>query len=773
MRANVRILVCAAAAGLSLVGGAILAQPATPRPPATVIVISPEEVDRVIIPHRRPPMIREQAVELKGVGVTVDIEEQVGTTTLELTLHNPAARPQEAQVLLPVPEGATVRSFQYDGVGPEPTATLLRREEARRIYDAIVNRQRDPGLLEFAGYNLIRSSVFPIPAGATQKVRISYEQVHAADGARVDYLLPRSESLGAEGVAWTIQGSIKSKRPIATVYSPSHEIAQERVSAGHVKFRVPEGSASAPGSLRLSYVLAPPAAGDDALAATVLCYPDASVGPGGGYFLLLGAAPAQSPTAARTKREVIVVIDRSGSMRGQKIEQAKAAAAQVLEGLEPGEAFNIVDYSDTISTMAARPLIKTAETMQQARAYIGQLQANGGTALHDALVEALRQPATPEFLPLVLFLTDGLPTVGERNEVRIRDAARDNNSAKRRIFTFGVGFDVNTPLLTGIARTSRAASTFVLPDDNVEVAVSQVYRRLSGPVLSAPRLTALDASGKADPRLVREVMPGVLGDVFDGDQVLVMGQYTGGGPVTLRLEGEQGGKARSYSFTLDPASASARHGYVPRLWAGRKIAALIEAIRQAGAEQPPRTPQNDPGLKELVGEIVALSTRHGILTEYTSFLAVEPGSEAASRPMPALSAAPEAAGRTLETEAQRKRAGQEGVQKELNNQQLMGDVKLAYLNRDRDAGLGQRQYRGVQAANGRSLLFRNNRWTDAQLIEKEAAEPERTIEFGTPEYQAAVDALVREGQQWMLGNAGDLYVMLEGKRTLLKAPKGQ
>src|SRR6185295_15443033 len=150
--------------------------------------------------------------------------------------QNVSGVPQESQVLVPVPDGASIRSFGIDGMGNEPTAKLLPRDEARRIYESIVRRSRDPGLLEFVGYGLIRSSVFPVPPGGTQTVRLTYESILPAERAagvngadRVDYILPRSESVDGTGVQWSMNVELRAKRPISTVYSPSHEIAVERI----------------------------------------------------------------------------------------------------------------------------------------------------------------------------------------------------------------------------------------------------------------------------------------------------------------------------------------------------------------------------------------------------------------------------------------------------------------------------------------------------------------------------------------------------------------
>ncbi len=231
--------------------------------------------------------------------------------------------------------------------------------------------------------------------------------------------------------------------------------------------RVPERAAATPGSFRLSFVTAKAANADEGIAATFLAYPDPSVG--GGYFLLLGGLPSGVAKAHAVKREITLVIDRSGSMRGGKMEQAKAAAQQIVDGLNAGEAFNIIDFSDSINSFAPAPVVKDVESATKARNYIAGIQANGGTALHDALLESLRPKPVEGVLPMVIFLTDGLPTVGEKSELKIRENAKNSNAFNRRVFAFGVGFDVNSPLLAAVAKGSRGAATFVTPEENVEL----------------------------------------------------------------------------------------------------------------------------------------------------------------------------------------------------------------------------------------------------------------------------------------------------------------
>ena len=312
-------------------------------------------------------------------------------------------------------------------------------------------------------------------------------------------------------------------------------------------------------------------------------------------------------------------------MNGEKIEQVRAAALQVLGGLSDGEAFNLITYNDTVSLYSPEPVVKSEQSVKAARAFIQAITAQGGTNIHDALSRGMRIKPAAGMLPLVLFLTDGLPTVGETSKAAIRDVAVKANQYERRVFTFGVGVDVNTPLLEKIAFESRGTATFVLPKEDVEVKVGQVFRRLSGPVLAEPALAVMDAARGAAAGRVLDVLPAKLPDLFAGDQLVLLGKYTGAEPLVFKLSGNYLGTRRTFQFRFELDKATTRNAFVPRLWASRKIAILVDAVRRMGASGGASSAYTaasaDPRLKELADEIVRLSTEFGILTEYTAFLA--------------------------------------------------------------------------------------------------------------------------------------------------------
>jgi Ca-activated chloride channel family protein len=722
----------------------------------------------VIVPQSRSIVLdRSPRVEVTGVKVGVVILEQAATTSMDIALKNPSNRRIEAELLVPVPEGAAIRGFDFQGAGKEPSAELLPKAAALETYRAIVAKVKDPALLEFAGCNLVRSSVFPIEPNGTQAVRLTYEHLLPADGQRVDYVLPRTESIEYK-VPWEVSVKIKSKRPISTVYSPSHQIETQRADKNTVSVKISGEAMREPGPVQLAYLQE---SGEE-VTASLLAYPDPKTG--GGYFLLLAGLPAKMPRGddgrPAVKREVTIVLDRSGSMEGEKIKQAKAAALQVVEGLEDGEAFNVIDYSDSIASFAPSPVVKNKKNVEEARHYIRRLVAAGGTNLHDSLIEALRPRPAEGMLPLLLYLTDGLPTVGVRDEVAIRNTAVQANQYKRRIFTFGVGYDVNAPLLSHLAEKSRATSTFVLPNEEIEAKVSQVYRRLFGPVLAEPELRAVDAQGEPTTRRVADLLPATLPDLFEGDQLVLLGRYTGQEPLHFRLKGAFHDKPRTFKFDFQLDKATAKNGFVPRLWASRKIAMLVDEIRQSGAgPSRPSVLSNvkpaDPRMKELVDEIVRLSTEFGVLTEYTAFLARE-GTDLSRR-----DAVLREANQNFYARAQQTRSGIGAVNQAFNYNVQRAQVSQNRRNEFLDQNMNRVQTTRVQQMNDRGFFQQGNRWIDGSVINaRREAQPDRTVTIGSPEFMEIVDRLVRDNRQGVLSMSGEIVVNIDGRTVLITTP---
>lgn len=713
----------------------------------------------VVLPQARVFHLHPGAPALHVTGVRADIliVDGVATTTLDVSLVNQGDRDAEGELLLPVPDGAVVSGFDFEGKGATSSARLLPRDEARAAYDNIVAELRDPALLEFHGAALIRSSVFPVPKGGTQTVRVRYEHILPESGGRLDYELPRSESL-ALAVPWEVTLEVRSQRPIADVYSPTHDLPRVSGHANRVKLAARTGGSLQAGSLRVAVLLA-----SGPLSTTLFTSADPD-GPGG-WFLLLAGLGEVPPEASLPPREVTLVLDRSGSMAGEKFEQARAAALQILEGLAFGEAVQIIDYSKSVERFAPGPVVKTKENLPALRAYLEQLSIGGGTNLDGALAAALHQPTLTGMLPVVLFLTDGLPTEGETRESEIRSRIERENVHQRRVFTFGVGHDVNAPLLDAVAVQSRARATYVQPGVDVERAVADVFEDLAGPVVTDLSVRVTDCEGVENSRLVRDLHPQLLPDLFRGDRLVLVGRYLEAVPMRFEVQGTRGAAPATWTLQHDFAQAAVNNRFVPRLWAMRRIAQLEDELRRAGADATAlATLKDDARFGELVREMLDLAARFGVLTDSTAFLALE-GTELGQGQ--ALVA--DAASRGLYNATCR--TGVEGIAAQqnvaLNREQTWVNSCNTLYQADGSVAANNT----VQTIQGRTFFRRGTRWIDGRAaLAATLPDPDREVTFGSEAYRALVSALTQEGCVGQLALDGDILLMHGSETVLIKAP---
>jgi Ca-activated chloride channel family protein len=498
---------------------------------------------------------------------------------------------------------------------------------------------------------------------------------------------------------------------------------------------------------------------------TVLTYPSNSFD--GGYFVFLAGLPKQVPNDGNDiKRELTLVLDRSGSMSGTKIKQVKQAARQVISGLADGEAFNLITYNHVVSTFNSEPLIKNAATMQAAFDYLDPIAADGWTDLYGALDTALKQKPTEGFLPLILFLTDGLPTYGEQSEVKIRDLVLSSNPYNRRVYTLGVGYDLNAPLLDGMAAYSLARSIFVTPEDDVEVAVRDVFSSISHPLFTDLGVTSVAWDGTWGIRRTYNVLPFTIPDLFQGDQAVLIGQYVGQEPFLFEINGNYRNAMRAFYCPVDQRLGSRRQGFVPRLWAGRVVAQIVNEIRQLGAD--PKLTKDDERLWDLSVAMVDLSLRWGILTEYTAFFGN--GTLDLSKYGDLLNF-----GWTdLYNRAVRSREGMPAVNQSLN----LNNLKYQkVLNRDNfflDRTMNEVRTTSIQQINDLALYYYGGMWLDSELLLPPSdpdAEIERVeVQFGSPEFMELARRLASRGQQGCLAMPEKVALWESGKLTIVRMP---
>jgi Ca-activated chloride channel family protein len=323
-----------------------------------------------------------------------------------------------------------------------------------------------------------------------------------------------------------------------------------------------------------------------------------------GYFMLMLAPSVKPPKGQVVRRDISFVFDASGSMAGDKIKQAREALKYCLNRLNEGDRFNVIRFSTDVEPFGDALLEATAENRKKALAFVDGFQALGGTNIDGALAVALTARRDAKRPHVVIFLTDGKPTIGTADTEVILKNVKAKGGANARIFVFGVGESVNTHLLDRIAGERGGVSQYVKPEEDIEVKVSSFYNKSASPVLSRPAVTV-------DGLKIRDVHPKTLPDLFAGEQVTLFGRYRGKGDRAIRLTGEVNGEKREFVYEATFAASGADNGFLPHLWATRRVGYLLDQIRLHGES------------KELKDEVLHLSKTHGIMTPYTSYLVLE------------------------------------------------------------------------------------------------------------------------------------------------------
>jgi len=631
-------------------------------------IIIPEPCHRCPRPVPIPPDFRlPLTLKVKSIHITTKIADQVATTKVEQVFENDSPYTLEGTYFFPLPESVSITEFaMWDG-DKRLVGEVRSRAEARRIYDEIVRSRRDPALLEYAGKNLFQASVFPIPGNSDKKIELSYTQVLRNESGTVAYRYPlgtgwRANSLVADEPPRPMPPIVRPQVPnprrhptnnapsrisaeielsanvsIKDVYSPSHELEVKRDGERRVRASFEARGSAAQPDFQLFYTVS-----EKDFGLSLLTHREPAKD---GYFMLRVSPKAELDEREISAKDVVFVLDTSGSMAEDgKMEKAKAALRFGVSALEPRDHFNIISFAGEEHLMSAHQIEANEEGKRRAREFIERMRATGGTNINDALLAALTQFQAAERPRMIVLITDGQPTVGITDASRIMQNIKQANHANTRLFTFGVGYDVNTLLLDGLAATNRGAVDYIEPNEDLEVKVSNFFAKVNHPVLSDVKI---DWGGVE----IEKVYPREIPDLFHGSQLVLIGRYhaahTGssimrptnspaGAPMLaafasdhfksspresassrklrITLTGKVNGQERRFIYDdVQFPESQPENEFLAQLWATRRVGHLIEQIRLNGEA------------RELRDEIVDLGTRYGIITPYTSYLVLEPG----------------------------------------------------------------------------------------------------------------------------------------------------
>jgi Ca-activated chloride channel family protein len=572
---------------------------------AGIIIVGDDEFWRRhppgIIPPRpvppRPPVW--VPVEVAYTKADVKITDQFATTKVEQEFYNPNARQLEGTFLFPVPRGAHLDKFTLHIDGKPVEAELLAGDKARAIYEDIVRRAQDPGLLEYAGRDLFKVRIFPIEPHSRRKVTLTWSQLLKADSGLTGFTLPLNTTKfsGRPLRSVSVKVELETRRPLKALYSPTHTVETKRDGARRATVGFESTDARPDTDFQLFY-----SQEEGDLGVTLLTHKPAGED---GYFVLIASPGVEMKESKVIPKDVVFVLDTSGSMAGPKLDQAKKALAFCIENLNATDRFEILRFSTEVEPLFDKLVDYSPDNKARARKFIESLRPIGGTAIDDALRKAVSLRQDGPRPCVIVFLTDGRPTVGDIDEHHILQNATKPAGGLTRIFCFGIGTDVNTHLLDRIAEDTRAASQYVLPEEDIEVKVSSFFTKIREPVLASPKLTFPPGIR------VTKVYPAPLPDVFKGGQIIVAGRYSGSGDGAIQIEGSIGAETRRFAYDVKFPAQSAEHEFVPRLWATRRVGHLLDEIRLRGES------------RELKDEITELARQYGIVTPYTAYLILE------------------------------------------------------------------------------------------------------------------------------------------------------
>jgi Ca-activated chloride channel family protein len=540
--------------------------------------------------------------------------------------------------------------------------------QARAIYEEIVRRKRDPALIELAGHGLLRARVFPIGPGETRKITLRYTQMLDRVGDAWRFRYTAGSGAGAPSSA-SFRMQVDSAARFGDPYSPTHRLSTSR-SDNRIELTLADTTPR--GDLELFLPLARSLVG----MSLVTSQP---VGEDGFFMLLLAPGRAETPSV---RRDLVAVLDVSGSMSGDKLDQAKTALAQLLGTLRSGDRFRVVTFGSGVRRYAAGWTEVSGGNVRTAQEWVRRLDTDGGTNIAGALAEAFAEPPTGGGLGVVVFLTDGMATVGETNPERIADQA-ERGRGPFRVFAFGIGYDVNTYLLDRLTERARGVTEYIRPGGDIEQTVASLASKIASPVLT-------DLGLRADGVELYDLQPQSLPDLFGGDELVVFGRYRGEerGERSVTVIGRRGGHEERFSTAARFGSEQPGADYVQQLWAARKAGALSSDIRLHGPNP------------EIVSELKRLALRYGILTEYTSYLVQEPN--VVARPMPLQAPAPAA------------QAGEGAVQRSEAARKLAGSVSLDAIAVTASGESVNARTRGdtTRRLGGRMFVLRDSVWTD-------------------------------------------------------------
>ena len=669
--------------------------------------------------------------------ITTVVDGRQAETKLQETVAGPST-PMDVVCLIPLPAGtlpntATLSSGpRGEAAETSPGTRFLSADEAQAVYESIAQGLDRVELLTLTGRPALLVPEFRL--AGTIELTVGFRQtVEDLDGV-ASLRLPTPATRCSTGPVARLSPTVtvRDQQPLRAMFSPTHDASIIRETLHQVTARIKADNWSGDDDLQLCWV-----ADQDDLGLRVLAYRDGA--DDDGYFMLFGNPTGQATGDQIIAKDVVFVLDTSGSMRGEKIEQARAAIEYCLGHLNEGDRFNIVTFGTRVNSFSDSLEARSPKKLASAQDFIEDVVAQGRTNISGAIARSLDGQPAKGRPHITIFLTDGTPTAGEVVPEKIIAAVKDRQPCPTRFFVMGVGHDVNTHLLDKLAEATDGSSEYVTADDDIDATIAALYDRLSHPVLTQ---VAVDCGSLRTHSMYPRKFPAL----FKGNDFMLFGRYRKGGLQTFTVSGQLAGRTTQYTCQADLPAVSSGDGtaFVGPLWAARKIGYLLQEIRLHGEDE------------ELIAEVVRLSKQFGIVTEYTEFLASTSGEVSTEEAV---------------REAQRRmnmanavQAGQWAFNQARNDLQLQqkvvsGQAANFYLDRR-----GRKvATENIQQLRDSVFYLRDGQWVDAR---EQGERKTRPVELFSDEYHELVRNNPRFAQAQRLGwavsiNVGDERIVIE------------
>ncbi len=562
------------------------------------IIITPNKTGAPHTVPNRFPHHTHYTLEVRSLKVEVKIKDQYAFTSIDQVFYNSSNRNVEGYFLFPVPKGAIIKNFSMEINGKKMQAELLDAAKARKIYEDIVRKLKDPALLEYSNQSLFRVRIFPIEAKKEKRIHISYSKVLEKDNNTVEYIFPlntkKYTAVPLKNTSFKIE--IDSESKIKTIYSPTHEMEINRKGENRAVIGF-ESSVLKPDrdmKLFIGYT-------KSKIGVSTISYKEANEA---GFFMLNISPGLVTDKSKIISKDITFVLDVSGSMAGKKMEQAKKALSFCVANLNSSDKFQIIRFSTEAEALFNHKVIANNANKAKAQKFVTGLRPIGGTNIDEALKLAYNEKQSAGRPNMIIFITDGKPTIGETDEKRLVKQVVDANIGNTRIFTFGIGDNINIHLLDKITEETKAYRTYITPDEDIEIKISNFYTKVSSPILSEIKLHFTGGIK------INKLFPKNLPDVFEGSSITIFGKFDKTGSSKIILEGKVNGKTEKFNYQVKFVE-NTDNDFIAPLWAARNVGYLLDQIRMNGES------------KEVVDEIVQLAKKYGIITPYTSYLILE------------------------------------------------------------------------------------------------------------------------------------------------------